>query len=81
MHIVTHRNFVENVDKRAELCTIFFSHINSDKRAFVLAAEKGLTGGAVIYYNGGAAQKGAHAVRLLRLAVLFLFAVFSVRAD
>ena len=55
MHIVTHRNFVENVDKRAELCTIFFSHKNSDKRAFVLAAEKGLTGGAVIYYNGGAA--------------------------
>ena len=24
MHRVTHRNFVENVDKRAELCTIFF---------------------------------------------------------
>ena len=52
-----------------------FSHKNSGKRPFVLADEKGLTGGAVIYYNGGAAQKGAHAVRLLRLAVLFLFAV------
>jgi len=53
-----------------------FSHKNSDKRPFVLAAEKGLTGGAVIYYNGGVALKGgAHAVRLLRLAVLFLFAV------